>query len=237
MTNRTNLRIVLPALLAGILSSTARGEDVSASFTPKSELEPCRRASVPPVSVAKADRIAKTSDDFVKLGFGTGYGAAISLGNRTRVEEASIVGGVVRVTKDDDVAFGPVLELHKFYGIGARRLVRDGGEAYLATPGSDCGKAQVAGADVPLVGFGPFAVLRVGGDEVVQSFGAGIMFGFRKADGDKSLNLGLAYATDPRVRTLGDGIEEGKTLPAGETEIRYKTTHQDSLILLFSIGW
>jgi len=26
----------------------------------------------------------------------------------------------------------------------------------------------------------------------------------------------------PKVKVLGDGIEEGKPLPAGETEVRYK---------------
>lgn len=195
------------------------------------------RSEVQVVVTREAELIELRSEEFVKLGFGTGYGAVISVDDRPRVEEAELVGGVVRVTKDNDVAFGPILELHKFFGIGGKKLVRDPEVSFLAGPGSGCARSLLPKTDVPLVGFGPFVGLRIGGDEVVQSFAAGIMFGFRKADGDKSLNLGVAYATDPRVRTLGDGIEEGKALPAGETEIRFKNTHQESVIVMFSIGW
>jgi hypothetical protein len=91
--------------------------------------------------------------------------------------------------------------------------------------------------EVPLVGAGPFITLRLGGEEVVQSFGAGLMLGFRKAESEKSLNVGIAYATDPNVRVLGDGIIANAPLPKGETQIRYKTTHQEGLIIMFSIGW
>ena len=189
------------------------------------------------ITAEQAARIEKRSADFEKLGFGTGYGVVVSLSHRPRVEEAQLIGGLVRVTKDNDVAFGPILELHKFYGIAGKRIAKGSGVYFLGRVPSGCEEALLAETDVPLVGFGPFVGLRIGGDEVVQSFALGLMFGFRKADGDKSLNLGIAYATDPHVRTLGDGIEEGKALPAAETQIRFKTTHQNSLIFLFSVGW
>ena len=63
------------------------------------------------------------------------------------------------------------------------------------------------------------------------------MFAFRKNDSDKSLNIGVGYAWDPSVRVLGDGIVEGAPLPAGETQIRYKTTDQKGVMFLFSVGW
>jgi hypothetical protein len=140
-----------------------------------------------------------------------------------------------------------MLELHKFVwalkeAVVAKESGADAGHL-LVRGGSEC--MRTAAADrklselvpVPLIGLGPFVLVRLGTENVVESFGAGLMFGFRKAESDVSLNLGLALVTDPNARTLGDGVEEGKPLPAGETSIRYKTGHQEGLSLLFSVGW
>jgi hypothetical protein len=67
---------------------------------------------------------------------------------------------------------------------------------------------------VPLVG------LRVGGDQVVQTFGLEIVFGFRKAECDKSLNVGVTSTVDPSLLVLGNGIRENAAPLAGVTQIR-----------------
>ena len=151
------------------------------------------------------------------------------------------MNNIVRVTKDQNVQFGPVLEMHKFVGaISSQTLYDISGEWKLAEElPEECEGAlkKLRRRRVPLVGIGPFVTVRLGGSEVVQSFGAGVMLGFRTAESDKSLNLGIAFVTDPSVRTLGDGIVEGQALPTGETQIRYKTTDMYGLMALFSVGW
>lgn len=90
---------------------------------------------------------------------------------------------------------------------------------------------------VPLVATGPFATERIESDDIIQSLGAGVLFGFRKEESDQSLNLGLAYTLDLHVKTLAEGFEEGEALPPGETQIRYRETSQPRLLILLSVGW
>jgi hypothetical protein len=182
----------------------------------------------------RSRRIEKAEADFEKLGFGAGYGAVERRGGRPRIQEAEVVGGVVRVKEKNDVQFGPVLEAHRFFP-----LVRASSSKYehlKNLTGCD-GKLSSSSLPPAIIGVGPFVGLRVGDKEVVQTFALGAMLAFRKDDSEKSLNVGLGYAWDPRVRVLGDGIEEGAALPAGETQIRYKTTDQKGLMVLFSVGW
>lgn len=190
---------------------------------------------------AEGKQIAQKSAEFEKLGFGGGYGAVVNLDDAARVEEAELVNGIVRVKKDNDVQFGPVLEMHKFtWALASQTLYKVGDDWVLIENLPEaCRKSLDLPPQkrVPLIGAGPFVTVRVGGNEVVQSFGVGISFGFRKAESDNSLNIGIAYVSDPSVRTLGDGIMEGQPLPSGETQIRYKTTHQEGLMVLFSVGW
>lgn len=177
--------------------------------------------------------------EFKALGFGAGYGAVMDAGGSSRVQEAKLIAGIVRVEDDDDVQFGPMLEMHKFsLALSSQLLAKVGNNWVLVEelPGG-CVPTGTELRKVPLVGAGPVVALRLGTEEFVQSFGLGLMLGFRKAESDKSLNLGVAYAWDFNVKTLGDGIEAGAPLPAGETEIRYRTTHQSGVLLMFSLGW
>jgi hypothetical protein len=197
----------------------------------------CRNEMVT-IDADRAARIEKNTEKFEKLGFGTGYGAVWNLDDRVRVEEAEVVSNVVRVSRDHDVQFGPILELHKFvWALKSQAVARLADLHFLGRTVPDTCRSLAVVRKVPIVGLGPFVGLRVGGDDVVETFAVGAMFLFRTPESDKSLNLAVAYAIDPSVRTLGDGIEEGKPLPEGETQIRYRTTHQEGLVVLFSVGW
>ena len=199
----------------------------------------CRQTTLRSLAAEVGEKVNTAAADFEALGFGGGYAALVSLGDESRVEEAEVVNGLVRVKKDNDVQFGPVLEMHKFvWPLRSQTLVKVGNDWVLATEAvGGCIDDDIPHKSVPLIAAAPFVTVRVGGNDVVQSFGVGVMFGFRTAESDKSLNFGLAYVTDPSVKTLGDGIEDGSALPTGETQIRYKNTHQEGIMVLFSVGW
>ena len=182
------------------------------------------------VSVLNADQ------DFKALGFGGGYGGVFNFGD-SRVKEAELVAGTVRVKEDSDIQFGPILELHKFmWPLKSESLVQMDGEWVLVERVPPRCKGTGAVRKVALIGLGPFVPLRLG-ENVVESFGAGLVFGFRKAETDTSVNLGLAIVFEPRVQVHGEGIESNEALPGGETEIRYRTTSKVGLLAMFSVGW
>lgn len=180
--------------------------------------------------------VLTADQDFKALGFGGGYGGVFNFGS-SRVKEAELVAGTVRVKEDSDIQFGPILELHKFmWPLKSENLVQMGAEWVLVERIPSRCKGTGAVRKVALISMGPFVPLRLG-ENVVESFGAGLAFGFRKAENDTSLNLGLAIVFDPRVQVLGEGIEPNAALPAGETEIRYRTTSKVGLLAMFSVGW
>lgn len=209
---------------------------------PAESRDPC--AFIVDLDAARATRVLEEDEKFKNLGFGGGYGIVADFGGRSRVKEAEVIGNLVRVTKDEDVRFGPMLELHKFmWPLKEKTVEKFSDQVYRLVPKENCSRPATFTDTVPakepiaLIAFGPFIGLRLGTENVVESFGVGVMFGFRKFDKDTSLNVGFAVMTDPNARTLGDGIEEGKPLPTGETEIRFKTGHQEGWSLLFSVGW
>ncbi len=186
----------------------------------------------------EGDTVKAKADDFKSLGFGGGYGVVSTFHAKERVGSAQIISGVVRVDKDNRVQFGPVLEMHKFFSLAPRILVKQGNHYLLGgNLATECSNGAALKQTVPLVGVGPFVTLRFGGAEVVQTFGMGVMFGFRTSESDKSLNLGIAFTSDPAARRLEDGIVQDSPLPTGETQIRYKTTHAEGFMVLFSVGW
>jgi hypothetical protein len=199
------------------------------------------RTKLDVIGEAEGEEVKKESEKFKELGFGGGYAAVVNLDGRPKLEadgDAQVVGGVVRINKDEDVQFGPILELHKFVGtLASKKLAKVGG-VYLRGEEVPPGCAPEETVEVPLIGVGPIATVRFGSDgNMVQSFGIGVMFGFRKDSSDNSLNIGIAYVTDLDAKTLGDGIEEGKALPNGETAIRFKTTNLEGVMVLVSVGW
>lgn len=224
--------------VASLIPSVAHGQADSSAVKQLEALRLCQGPGSQTLRNEEGLRVEKAKEDFESLGFGGGYGAVFSFGD-ARVQEAELVGGVVRVQKDDDVQFGPILELHKFIKpLKSEQLVKVGNEWVLAAemPGG-CVPTGAVVKKVPLISMGPFVTLRLGSDEIVESFGGGLVFGFREAENDTSLNLGLALVWDPRVQVLGDGIKPNEPLPNGETEIRYRTTNKVGILAMFSVGW
>lgn len=153
---------------------------------------------------------------FAGMNFGAGLSLTIDLGKHNRVDEAKIVNGVVRVTKESNDVPRLLLETHYFFKV------------------KRCN-------DYPW-GYGPFIALQNGSDEVISAIGTGLMVGFRRLDVDgnyssDSFNLGVGIMVDPKVKILGDGITENQPLPVGETEIRYKETSQIGLLLIASFSF
>lgn len=223
--------LVVVALLPG----SARAQEVR-SLDQVKALQACLGDQGQILTARDGMAVQNAKEDFEALGFGSGYGGVFNFGS-SRVKEAELVANTVRVKEDSDVQFGPILELHKFmWPLKSERLIQVGADWALVDDVPE--GCSVTGVDkkIALISMGPFVPLRLG-ENIVESFGAGLVFGFRKAETDTSLNLGLAIVFDPRVRVLGEGIEPNQALPSGETVIRYRTTSAAGLLAMFSVGW
>lgn len=227
------LSAVLVAVV--LLSGVARAQGVRTQAQVDA-LAACLRSGGEILDERDGVTALNADQDFKALGFGGGYGGVFNFGS-SRVKEAELVAGTVRVREDSDIQFGPILELHKFmWPLKSESLLQMGTEWVLVEQVSSGCKGTGAVRNVALISMGPFVPLRLG-ENVVESFGAGLVFGFRKAETDASLNLGLAVVFDPRVQVLGEGIKPNEALPGGETEIRYRTTSKAGLLAMFSVGW
>ncbi len=66
----------------------------------------------------------------------------------------------------------------------------------------------------------------------------GPMLAFRPdTKSSQSFNLAIGPVMSPKVKVLGDGIEEGKPLPEGETEVRFKKENKFGYAILLSFTW
>jgi hypothetical protein len=151
-------------------------------------------------------------NDFLGLKLGIGLSATWDTVNRRRVEDASIdSNGIVRVNKASDVATRVMLESHYFFPRGDR------------------------------MGWGPFVAIEPGSGQIVNAFGAGLMFGFKKGDANDSFNVGIGYSTDPKTKVLGDEFRENFAAPLGAEgkplPIRLVERDQGAFILLVSFTW
>ena len=166
--------------------------------------------------------------------FGVGIGAEIKNGGPDRVSDATIVNGKVTVVADQSTTAGAILETHAlaFPVISKFAVASSDGRIFV----NDVQPCAAAGT-FPIVAMGPFAALRVGENQIVQSFGAGWMFGFRMKESDQSLNVGLAYMFQPQVKTLASGFADGQAPPTGETTVRFRTRSGRAIALVLSFGW
>ena len=157
---------------------------------------------------------------FAGLNLGVGLSATYDLGENDRVSEAVVVGGLVRVTNQDNVRARIMLESHYFFTPSGNFLGLEN------TP------------DSPKWGLGPFVAVQPGSNEIIEAIGAGIMLGFRRNnDSSNSFNIGVGIAFDPNTRTLGAGIVDGQPLPSGETAVRYLEQEQLGLLILTSFSF
>lgn len=164
-----------------------------------------------------------------KFGFGAAITVTVDYGAHDRVDEASLVNGVVRVSKERNVIARIMLETHYLFAPDSRFLGR--------------------GAAKEDYGWGPFFAVEPGGDgDLVDAVALGVLWSFSKGISDpgtprvrdgqirKAFNLGVGIVVDPKTKILGDGVEPDKPLPAGETEIRFKETDQWGVVVLFSVS-
>ena len=153
---------------------------------------------------------------FAGLNFGVGVSLTVDTGDRDRIDEATIVDGIVRAHKESNSRARVILESHYFF-----------------TPNKDL--FNVKAGDW---GVGPFIGLQPGTDEIIEALGAGIMIGFKRG-GEKtsSWNLGLGVMVDPNVQVLGDGFDENRAPPGNETSVRFKEDSQVGILLITSFAF
>lgn len=151
----------------------------------------------------------ENEEKFLGFNWGLGVGASFGLG-ADRIESAELVNGVVRVSEEVTNTPRIVLEVHNFW-------------------------KREDGQDRSF-GHGPFAAINFGASDAdtLSAFGAGYMWGVKRKDSSSSFNIGVGLMLDRGVQQLGDNIENGKALPEGETDIRFKKESELAALLFVS---
>jgi hypothetical protein len=73
-------------------------------------------------------------------------------------------------------------------------------------------------------------------DDVLAGVGLGFMFGWRTPQNTNGsgFSVGLGAILDANVKSLGDGFEENKPPPPGETSVRFEEKARWSALLFFT---
>jgi hypothetical protein len=161
---------------------------------------------------------AQAQQKFLGLNWGLGLGASYYFDDA--IEDAAVVDGVVRVTKDRRAEPRVLLEFHRFFFTSDA----DGKE-----PGQN-GKAIESG-------HGPFVAVAAKDNDVLAGVAAGWMFGWKdtqKSDDSNAFTVGLGVILDSDVTDLADGFKEGQPLPAGETSVRFEEKSRAAAVLIFT---
>jgi hypothetical protein len=149
--------------------------------------------------------------NFQGLNFGLGVGVVATPSQRV-VKSAQVVNGLVRADDQSQATASILLETHYF----------------------------IKNDDHPLWSHGPLVAIKPGGtnSQIIDTIGLSSMFGFRHKEASKSSwNIGFAGTITPAARVLGDGITKNQPLPAGETEVRYKTSSVGGFMIMASFSW
>jgi hypothetical protein len=161
----------------------------------------------------------EATSTFDKLGFGLGLSLTTDTGSTDRIDSASLVNGVIRADVESQTIARVMLETHYFFSPTRSFLGLVPKENW---------------------GIGPFVGIVPGEKEIITATALGIMVGFLRDPANKSKgswNLGIGYVVDPKVKTLGDGLQKNLPLPAGETEIRFKEQTQKGMGVIFSASF
>lgn len=166
---------------------------------------------------------ASASSIFTDGNWGFGLAVLNRRGNAS-VDDATLVNNTVQVTSSQSWVPRLVLERHYFPTGGDSK-----GECVSESWGS--WKSGVC--------IGPFIGVGLGANQVIDFVGGGVMFGFgEKSRSDvkntRSHNVGIGVGRQFNVRVLGNGIEDGSALPAGETQIRYRTIDAPVFFIMYS---
>ncbi len=183
------------------------------------------------------------------FGFGVGLTLTLDSGGSDRISEATVVDGVVRVTKEDNAQARFMLESHYFFTpnkrLFGRRCRIDRGEnpnRVVTIDGTAKSVPARCGGVAPYDwGYGPFVAVLPGSENIVQAVGLGMMLGFRQKalGGNTSWNIGIGAVMDQDVTVLGDGIVPNQALPAGEDAaiVRSKTTDEWGWLIVTSFAF
>ena len=150
-------------------------------------------------------------DDFSGFGFSTGIALTFYVGTEKPVEDAELIDGIVRITKENNPRIRIMNETHYFFVID-----RDG----------KCG-------------IGPFVGLLSSGEQFIDAFALGGMIGLRRLGekSSRSLNFGFGWVWDRNVKVLGDGVIANHSLPPGEAEIRFKYKTLGGIFIITSFSF
>jgi len=182
-----------------------------------------------PMEMETATQMEEATKDFLGLKWGLGIGVMGGFGGGTAVEKASVVGTdkIVRVDEEGDMRPQMFLEMHVLLVDLDGKM--ENWRNYKQKKANYWRKKDGAGPptlqedEAPLRGFGPFIALQGDDDKVIDALAVGVMWGFRRdAKATNSVNVGVGLSFDPSVQVLGHGIKEGRKLPEGETEVRFK---------------
>jgi hypothetical protein len=174
--------------------------------------------------------------------FGVGMSLTSDLGGASRVDEAAIINGIVRVEEDSDVRARFLFEWH--VAMICEHLdwnVEDVPPYQSDLDPEDAGEKSVRKQRPPCRpdrrSSGFFVAVQPG-EDVIDAIGLGWMWRFPdklQLLGNRTLNIGFGLMSDQNVKVLGDGFEENEPPPPGETEIRYRTTDQTGFLFMASI--
>jgi hypothetical protein len=197
--------------------------------------------------------------------FGVGLSLTHDLGGDDRIEEATIVDGIVRVTKDSNTRARVMLEWHAW--MFCEKISKDEQEenpAYRSVervkprraqekldsgvPRDEAGIKSVYWKQEPPCSptrrsSGAFVAVQPGSDSIIDAIGLGWMFRFPdklQMFGNRTLNIGLGLIADQNVKVLGDGFVENQPPPIGasglpEEQVRYRTTTQGGVFAMASL--
>ncbi len=166
--------------------------------------------------IARIEDLKKQYEEFLGFHLGVGVGFSADLGGRSRVDEAEIVNGVVRVKQKSMAIPRILLETH-----------------YFITPDFNLFGLVPMG----LWGVGPFIGIQASTEEIIDSFAGGLMVGLRRADLSQSLNVGIGAILDRNAKTLGGGFRDGQPPPAGESTVRFRENSRWALGFFVSVGF
>jgi hypothetical protein len=157
----------------------------------------------------------KGDASFMGMTFGVGIGFSYS--RKARVTDAEVAAdGTLRATTTLKEQPRVILEAH-YFGSGW------------------CGyKAETNAATS---GCGPFFGLAASND-TINAFAVGLMYGWRAASPDPKngagFSVGIGAVLDSAIKDLAPGFEQGKPLPANETQPKFVTSSKWSPLLFFT---
>lgn len=139
-----------------------------------------------------------------------------------RIESASVQGGVIRADKEIKSSIAPVLEAHVGFSMGERAELGP----FVAFGFNDAAAEDFAG---PITSAHAGLMLSVSGKDRSKLKGG--------SESSVFFNLGTGISFTPQAKTLGDGLQLGKPLPAGVSEIYYKYEERIGWNVIFSVGY